>query len=81
MCMAPLQLRGIKGKKSTPSVHWEVSVKSHWLTSERCTERMGQRLRVVDSGYDTLSFILQGRLLFTLHFHFGTFDCVKKMLT
>jgi hypothetical protein len=27
--MAPLQLEGLRGKKSTPSVGWEVPVKSH----------------------------------------------------
>jgi hypothetical protein len=35
MCMTPLQLWGMRGNKSTPSVGWEVSVKSPWLASER----------------------------------------------
>jgi hypothetical protein len=29
VCVAPLQLRGLRGKKSTPSVGWEVLVRSH----------------------------------------------------
>jgi hypothetical protein len=31
VCMAPLQLRGLRRKKSTLSVDWEVPVKSPWL--------------------------------------------------
>jgi hypothetical protein len=31
LCMAPLWIKGIRGKKSTPSVGWEVSVKYSWL--------------------------------------------------
>jgi hypothetical protein len=27
LCLAPLRLRGLRGKKSTPSVGWEVPVK------------------------------------------------------
>jgi hypothetical protein len=33
VCMAPLWLGGLRGKKSTPSIGWEVSVKSPWLES------------------------------------------------
>jgi hypothetical protein len=39
--VAPLRLRGIRGKKSTPSIGWEVLVKSRWSTSGSCTERVG----------------------------------------
>jgi hypothetical protein len=35
VCMAPLRLEGLRGKKSTPSVGWEVLVKSQWLASRR----------------------------------------------
>jgi hypothetical protein len=28
VCMAPLRLGGLRGKKSTPSVGWEVPMKS-----------------------------------------------------
>jgi hypothetical protein len=31
--VAPLRLGGLRGKKSTPSVGWEVPVKSSWLAS------------------------------------------------
>ena len=34
LCVLPLQLEGIRGKKSTPSVGWEVPMKSLWLVSE-----------------------------------------------
>jgi hypothetical protein len=39
VCVAPLQLGGLRGKKSTPSVGWEVPVKSHRSTSGSCMER------------------------------------------
>jgi hypothetical protein len=39
VCMAPLQLGGIKGKKSTPSIGWEVPVRSHRLASRSWMER------------------------------------------
>jgi len=34
LCVAPLHLEGIRGKKSTLSVGWEVPVKSLWLASK-----------------------------------------------
>ena len=37
--VAPLQLRGLRGKKSTPSNGWEVPVKSRWSASRSCMER------------------------------------------
>jgi hypothetical protein len=33
VCVAPLRLRGIRGKKSTPNVGWEVPVRSQRLAS------------------------------------------------
>jgi hypothetical protein len=33
VCVAPLQLERDKGKESTPSVGWEVPMKSQWFTS------------------------------------------------
>jgi hypothetical protein len=68
--MDPLQLGGLRGKKSTPSIGWEVLVKSHRLASGSCTERMGQRIRVDNLGYDMLNFILHGRLLLYLTLSF-----------
>jgi hypothetical protein len=35
VCVAPLRLGGLRGKKSTPSVGWEVPVKSQRLASGR----------------------------------------------
>jgi hypothetical protein len=37
VCVAPLRLGGLRGKKSTPSIGWEVPVKSHRSTSRSCT--------------------------------------------
>jgi hypothetical protein len=34
LCVLPLQLVGIRGKKSTPIVDWEVPMKSLWLVGE-----------------------------------------------
>jgi len=42
VCMAPLWLGGLKGKKSTPSIGWEVLVVSHRLASGNCMECVGQ---------------------------------------
>jgi hypothetical protein len=81
VCVAPLKHGGIRGKKSTPSIGWEVSVKSHQSTSRSCMEHAGQRLGAGDLGYSTHVFILHGRLLLTLRFHLCNFNCVKKVLT
>jgi hypothetical protein len=35
VCVAPLQLEGLMGKKSTPSIGWEVPVRSHQLERGR----------------------------------------------
>jgi hypothetical protein len=40
VCVAPLRLGGLRGKKSTPSIGWEVLVRSHWSTSGIWMERM-----------------------------------------
>jgi hypothetical protein len=58
----PFAAWGIRGKKSTPSIGWEVPVKSHLLERGRCIGA-GQRLRANDLGYDTHSLILHGRLI------------------
>jgi hypothetical protein len=79
VCVAPFRLGGLRGKKSTPSIGWEVLVKSHRSTSGSSMERARQRLRADDLGYDTHALILHGILLLTLHFQFCTFNCVKKV--
>jgi hypothetical protein len=38
ICVAPLRLGWLRGKKITPRVSWEVSVRSHRLASESWTE-------------------------------------------
>jgi hypothetical protein len=77
--VAPLWLGGLRGKKSTPSVGWEVPVKSQRSTSGSGMERAGQRLRAVTLGYGMHAFILNGRLILILRLHFCTFNCVKKV--
>jgi hypothetical protein len=48
VCVAPLWLGGLRGKKSTPSVGWEVPVRSHRSTSQNWMEReRGQSLPVL----------------------------------
>ena len=39
VCVAPLWLKGLRGKKSTPSIGWEVPVRSRRLASGSCMER------------------------------------------
>jgi hypothetical protein len=46
--VAPLQLEGLRRKKSTPRIGWEVPVNSHWSASESCMERAGHQLRAGD---------------------------------
>jgi hypothetical protein len=50
--VAPLRLGGLRGKKSTPSIGWEVPVKSHRSASGSCTER--DVIQSGRSGNDTL---------------------------
>jgi hypothetical protein len=53
-------------------------VKSHRSTSWSCMEHTGQRLRVDDLGYGTLTFILHGRLLLYLMLSFLYFYLGKE---
>jgi hypothetical protein len=79
--VAPLWLGGLRGKKSTPSIGWEVPVKSHRSTSGRSMERAGQRLRAGDLGYGTLPLFLHGRFLLYFTLLSLYFYWVKKMWT
>jgi hypothetical protein len=79
VCVAPLQLGGIRGKKSTPSVGWEVPVKSHRSASGSGWSMRDNDSGAVTLGYGTHAFILNGRLILILHFHLCTFNCVKKV--
>jgi hypothetical protein len=76
--VAPLQLGGIRGKKSTPSVAWEVPMKSQWLASGRCTECIGQGLGEGELGYGMHDFNFNGRLLLTLRFNLCTLIVRRK---
>jgi hypothetical protein len=44
----PFVAGGLRGKKSTPSIGWEVLVKSRRSASGSCMERTGLQLRVGD---------------------------------
>jgi hypothetical protein len=48
VCVAPLQIGGLRGKKSTPSIGSKVLMKSHGSASGSCMERTGHQLRVGD---------------------------------
>jgi len=52
-----LRLGGIRGKKITPSIGWEVLVKSYWSTSERFTEHAGQQLKASYLGYGMIPYL------------------------
>jgi hypothetical protein len=60
------------GKKSTPSIGWEVPMKSHRSERGNCMECVGQRLRADDLGYNVHALFLHGRLLLTLCFQLCT---------
>jgi hypothetical protein len=70
VCVAPLQLEGLRGKKSTPSIGWKVPVESHRSESGNETDHAGQQLGAVTLGYSRKDFIFHFRLLVILHFHF-----------
>jgi hypothetical protein len=40
VCVSPLQLGGLRGRKSTPRIGWEVPVRSHWLESGSWTKHV-----------------------------------------
>jgi hypothetical protein len=74
VCVAPLRLGGLRGKKSTPSVGWEVPVRSHRSTSR---ELDGARTWDNDSELSHLAMVrmhlfLNGRLILFLRFHYCT---------
>jgi hypothetical protein len=80
MCMAPLWLGGLRGNKSTPSVAWEVPVKSHQSASGSCMEHAGQQLTAGYLGYDKLPLFLHGRLLVYFMLLVCMFNSINKMI-
>jgi hypothetical protein len=48
VCVAPLRLGGLRGKKSTPSIGLEVPVKSHQSESGSFMESARHQLRATD---------------------------------
>jgi hypothetical protein len=57
--VAALWLEGLRGKKSTPSIGWEVSVRSQWSTSGSSMEL---KCGMASSGYSTSVTRMQVRL-------------------
>jgi hypothetical protein len=58
VCVAPLRLGGLRGKKSTPSIGWEVPVRSHRSASGSWMERAWDNdFRAFTFGYGTHVYI------------------------
>jgi hypothetical protein len=57
VCMSPLWLEEIWGKRSTPSVGWEAPVRSRQSLSESCTEH-GTSLEAGDKATVRSSFLV-----------------------
>jgi hypothetical protein len=78
VCVAPLQLGGLRGKKSTPSVGWEVPVRSHrwkagdgWSASGTTTSEHSHLAKVC-----LLKLLLA--IKFNLHF---LFYCIRMTIS
>ena len=80
VCVAPLRIKRLRGKKTTLRVGWDVPMKSHWWTSRSYMEHAGQQLRAGYLGYGTLPFFLHGRLLVYFTLLVYMFNWVKKMI-
>jgi hypothetical protein len=55
VCVAPLRLGGLKGEKSTPSVGWEVLLRSHGLASRSWTKNKRGIASLKSSTFVTVS--------------------------
>jgi hypothetical protein len=69
VCVSPLRLRGLIGKKSTPSVGWEVPVRSHRLENGSYTERVQDN----DFGAFNLDKVILLKLLLAIKFNLHLF--------
>jgi hypothetical protein len=80
VCMAPLWLGGLRGKKSTPSVGWEVPVRSHRLASRSWTERT---CRTTTSEHSHLAKVRLLKLLLAMKFnlHMLFFMCARLKIS
>jgi hypothetical protein len=58
----PFVARGLRGKKSTPSIGWEVPVKSHRSARESCKEH-GPSTKSGRLGNNTPSLFMRDRML------------------
>jgi hypothetical protein len=77
--VAPLRLGGLRGKKSTPSIGWEVPVKSRRSASGSCTERVGRHSeRAIRQRYAL--FILYGRIVLGLMLGSAYLTWVSKLI-
>jgi hypothetical protein len=72
LCVAPLRVEGLRGKKTTPSIGWEVAMKSlDWKVEERSSSArliIGVRLQLSNIFVSILSnsivFVMYIRILF-----------------
>jgi hypothetical protein len=71
VCMAPLWLGGIRERKSTPSIGWEVPVKSRQLASESCMEHVRHQLRAGDQAmiHFLYFFMVDCSVIYALDLH------------
>ena len=53
LCVAPLQLGGLRGKKSTPSVGWEVPVSSVTSASKNRSSLEKERKGAPSTGFNS----------------------------
>jgi hypothetical protein len=69
----PLPLQGLRGKKSTPSVGWEVSVRSHRSKMRARMEHTWDNDSELSHWATVcMSLFLNGRLMLFLCFHYCT---------
>jgi hypothetical protein len=71
VCVAPLWLGGLRGKKSTPSVGWEVPVRSHRLASGSWMEHVHGR--TMTSEHSHLAKVRLLKLLLAMKFNLHLF--------
>jgi hypothetical protein len=78
--VSPLRLGGLRGKKSTPSIGWEVPLRSHWLASGSWTEYMWNNdLELSHLATIHMHLFLNGILILFSAFSLLYLFCVKVM--
>jgi hypothetical protein len=78
VCMAPLWLRGIRGKKSTPSVGWDVPVRSQRLANRNWME---QKHMTTTSNSSSSVMVFRVKLLIVLRLNLYLHGCASRMMS